>query len=285
MYLKFFSVVAAALSTACITFQEQTLTYRHDTARNVLQVYTTYVGIHGDSVAGDLTSAEEGQLLNAAFGDQIFFFGNWISVLDLDELRSELALPPPSSASTAVRQSVAARRRLWGLLVANTSLSNGPFYTDDAGRLCAAQRMTVTNVGMVLEALNSAWQPWARVEAERDPEWGRAALSIREVLSLDGNRLTISYPGNIHDLDHEIARAWAPTSEGGVIRFVFGDSSAPLVSLNAAVEKQSDTNAIEFTRSAIGIARSFDPRADAARFFGLPDEQGTRPSTPGAPIR
>ena len=195
-------VAVAVLSSACITFQEQTIAYRHDVERDRLLIHTTYVGIHGDGRFGwseddpeGLTVEEQEELASAALGQQLFVFDNWTRVLDMDEIRGQLARPARSFGSELDRSADKAKRELWNTLIENVTMSGGPFYLDRANRLCAVQRVTVTNLSGVIRALNALWQPYVRSVAVEDPDWASRAITVEPVLAFTGNQLTMRYPG------------------------------------------------------------------------------------------
>jgi hypothetical protein len=82
MFLKSLTLAAlVSVSSGCITYQEQTIAYRHDTIRNSLDVYSIYTGIHGDGTFSgeedlpmNLAASEEDQLRSTVLGQRIFFF-------------------------------------------------------------------------------------------------------------------------------------------------------------------------------------------------------------------
>jgi len=265
----------AVMSTACITFQEQTISYRHDMESDRLLIYSTYVGIHGDGHfgwsddddPGGLTLEEQDELTSAALGQQLYLFDNWIPVLDMEEVRRQLRSPAGSFVSELDRLADKARRELWNVLVDNVTISGGPFYLDPANRLCAVQRVTVTNLSAVVSALNASWQPYVRSVAVDDPDWASRAVTIEPVLTFTGNRLTIRYPGYADEHETSLGGVVGVLNTGGIVTLVVGRSETSRVTITKTVETDYLPNAVGFVRQRVGITKAFDPGLDADRFF------------------
>jgi len=265
----------ALMSVACITFQEQSISYRHDVERDRLLVHSTYVGIYGDGLFGlpeeddpyGLTREEQDELTLVASGQQMYFFDNWNQVLDLDDVRRQLANPPGTFVSQRERAADQARRELLKVLADNVTMSKGPFYLDSAARLCAVQRMTVTNLTAVIKVLNASWQPYVRSVAVEDPDWASRAITLETVLAFAGNQLVVRYPGHTEDpglMPADVSRVF---NEAGIVTLVVGRPDAARVTVTKTVEAGYVPNAVGFVRHRFGIATHFDPALDAERFF------------------
>lgn len=268
-------VVVAAMSAACITFQEQTISYRHDVERDQLLIHSTYVGIYGDGrfggyeddAPGVLTVEEQDELASAALGQKLYFFDNWSLVLDMDEVRRQLQKPTGSFGSELDRIADKAKRELWNTLIENVTMSGGPFYLDRANRLCAVQRVTVTNLSGVIRALNALWQPYVRSVAVEDPDWASRAITIEPVLTFTGNQLTIRYPGYAGEDETTPGGVVRAFNVGGIVTLVVGRPDASRVTITKTVETDYLPNAVGFVQQRVGIARDFNPVVDADRFF------------------
>ena len=276
MFLRSLAIsIVALISGGCITFQEQSISYAHDVESDRLLVHSTYVGIYGDGLFGSyegddpygLTFEEQNELTLAASGQQMYFFDNWIQVLDLNEVRRQLADPPGAFVSRRDRAADQARRELLKVVIDNVTISKGPFYLDSADRLCAVQRMTVTNLSAVIKVLNASWRPYVRSVAAQDPDWASRAITIESVLAFTGNQLTVRYPGYTEDpgiKPEDVSRVF---NDAGIVTLVVGRSDAERVTVTKTIERGYLPNAVGFVRQRFGIATEFDPALDAERFF------------------
>jgi hypothetical protein len=277
-----FVLAVMLASVGCITFEEQTMSYEHDPEHDRLRVHTTYIGVFGDGLfsesdempANELTPEEKDELLAAARGQQIYFFDNLDRVIDLVELRGQLAMPAPPFAASADRAVADAKRAVWNSLLANATISNGPFYLDSRGRLCAVQRMTIVNLSSVVKAVNRALRLQAAALADEDPEWSREAVAVSEWLVFEGNRFTVRYPRDNGHSSFAFPGALGPGAS--VVTRVFGDFDARRVTVSNRVEGRFVPNAIGFVRQHIGLELKFDAVLDADRFFS----QGHAPGRP-----
>jgi hypothetical protein len=255
-----FTIALGILSAGCITFEQQTLTYQRRVAEDRLLIYNVYTGIYGDSegseeaVPAELSQREQQELTAAVRGRQAYFFDNWIQAIDLDELEAQLRAGPDPDLSPSKRRADDAEREAWAALVKNMSISNGPFFQDEAGRLCAVQRITISNLSETLRLLNVALTEYASAQSADDPAWLHA-LGTREWLTFDGNRFTFRYPSDEGDAGDRVRTR------------VVGSIDAPRVTLTGRVRDRYRPNALEFVGSRFGIQSPFDPREDADRFF------------------
>jgi hypothetical protein len=280
--------VAAAficlLSSGCIQFERQLLTYRHDPGSDTLRVYQRYVGVFADGTTvgtllsgessslgaprhrEELNADEQKQLLDAFTGQQTYTFSSWLSI-DFAEFRTEKTWLPHDAAP---------------VLLANLHVSNGPFYLDAEGRLCAVQRITVTHISKVLAALEAAVRSdLAKDMGPRSSE--QYALDLRvaadpsPLVALEGNRVTLRRPQlredfDSDDYDHIVHAGVHVAFADDVVTFAFGrtDTYQEFFAVLPDAGVTYVGNAVAFVREQFGIAERFDAQADAARFFGSP---------------
>jgi hypothetical protein len=268
--------------SGCIQFERQLLTYRHDPSSDTLRVYQTYVGVFGDGTAeGTLLSGasssgspvrhgeglnpdEQNQLLDAFAGQQTYTYTSWPS-LDFAEVRAEKAGLPPEAVQ---------------VLLAGLHVSNGPFYLDAEGRLCAVQRITVTHISKVLAAFEAVVRSdFAKDRGSRSAEQYalelRVAANPEPLVWLEGNRVTLRRPQlreNFESDDYDslvhagVEIAFA--DDTATFRFGRTDSDHELFAVLPDPGATYVGNAVAFVRERFGIAERFDAQADAARFFG-----------------
>ena len=256
-----------AFSAGCVNFEQQTVSYRHDAARDRLLVHIVYSGIHGDTLDTGLSGAEETDLLEVVQGRQIYLFDSWPPMVDLDALCTELDEPVTSHGSDAARVAEIALRDWWTLLAANVQISNGPFYIDGTGRLSAVQRIVISNLGAVVKSANRAWTLQAEAWLLDAPEWEWVAR-IAEPFRISGNQLILRYPEGRASPGE---RRWL---DGGILNIVdgiatltLGSPAAPRVGFVTPAADSYLPNAVEFVRRRFGLAEKFDPKADADAFF------------------
>ena len=269
-------LAVAAFSASCISFDQQTVSYQHDTARDQLRVHIVYSGIRGGTAstpamrtrATGLTEAEQMDLLDVVRGRQIYLFDSWPPIVDLDALCNELAEPMTADVSDAVRLAEIALRDWWTMLTTNVQISNGPFYLDGAGRLSAVQRIVISNPGAVVKSANRAWARQADAWLLDAPEWEWAAR-IDEPFRIMGNQLILRYPAGDESPGE---RRWL---DGGILNIVdgmatltLGSPAAPRVTFVTPSAGNYQPNAVEFVRQRFGLAEHFDPKADADSFLG-----------------
>ena len=265
-------LAVAAFSAGCITFEQQTVSYRHDPGRDVLLVQIVYSGIHGDAThesgvgvtTPGLTEVEQADLVEAVRGNQIYLFDSWLPVFDLDALCLELA----ERAYGAPDEAELARREFWRLLAANVRISNGPFYLDGQGRLSAVQHIRITNLGAVVRSANRFWAVETEALLMEAPEWEPAAR-IDQPVQFVGNQLILRYPageevpGQRRWLDAGVLKV-----ADGVATLTLGSPTASRVTFVTPSAGRYVGNAVEFVRQHFGLDAGFDPKADADALFG-----------------
>jgi hypothetical protein len=273
--LRAFILIAslAATTAACITFEEQTMSYHHDVAGDRLLIYTTYSGIYGDERfgasaedPGTLTPDEEEDLLSVVAGRRIYFFDSWTRVIDLDELGRQLSAPAKVPVSTLDRAANEAKRTLWATLVANVTISNGPLYLDRRGRLAGVQRVTIVNLRATITTINRALHAYALSLAMEDPEWSERASTIGQWLAFDGNEFTLRYPRDGETGNPFSLPGLAPPDQPIITR-IYGTPDGTRVTVTAPVAGRYIPNAVTFIEKRVGLESQFDPEIDAAMFF------------------
>jgi hypothetical protein len=291
-------LLATCALAGCIEFEHQTLTFRHDAARDTLLIYQNYRGIRGEDHARHggpmaLSPNEQHQLLSVWHDEHTFFFGNWITELNLSEMRRKLAEETAPDAGEPATAEPVAMRQLATQLLTSVRIHSGPFYRDDRGHLGGVQRVTVSNVSAIVAAGNTAIRAACAEEAGKEANdevtrarFRRAAQDPEPFIVVDGNRITVRLPMS----QQEYAKSADPESAGadpvvvafaraggkvtfavGIATIVFGRTDSTRETLALPVEPDTyDASAEAFVRDRFGIAEAFDPAVDAERFFAPP---------------
>ena len=273
-------VFALGVLSSCIDFDSQFITYTHDPTTDRFLVYKDYHGIHGEDDGERLSKNEEHQLLSTWIEQRIFLFEN-IPLLGIDEMRQELAQAPSQDADEYDR----AERKFVSALVANTHISNGPFYYDDTGRISGVQRMTFYNVTELIALANDAFrEDYAREARETKNVETRIRLSrvvadAGPFLLLEGNRITIRLSQSEDEYQDDLEDSLLQMIRNSGVRMTFADgittatigrieSSEETLPFNQGRDVRAvDRNVERFIRDRFGIAKRFDPVADAKFFF------------------
>jgi hypothetical protein len=146
------------------------------------------------------------------------------------------------------------------------TITNGPFFQDQSGRLCAVQHVTIVNLTETLKLLNVGLTWYAAALAEEDPLWSAQAATIREWLAFDGNLFTVRYP---REGESPLLFPNPPLDAGNLIKTQrFGAVDAKRVTVNERVEGRYIPNAVAFVKARFGLSAEFDPQQDADSFFG-----------------
>jgi len=284
----FAAVFIAIAVSGCMEFEQQTLWYHHDAATDTLRIHQTYRGIHGSDLPEGLSALEIDQLRSVWNGERTFFFGNWITELDLTSGRKTLAETPASDLTEPARAYDAAMRRVISLLLAHSHISNGPFYTDDSGRLCGVQRVEITNLSRIIPAANDAMRAAFAEEAANEnndegkrTRYARAANDPAPFIVITGNRISVRIPASREEFESEaspedddnelqaLQRAGgSATFADDIVTITFGREDSERESLTLPEQpKVTVHNAETFVRERFGIAAKFDPAADADQFL------------------
>ncbi|MFT5110190.1 MAG: hypothetical protein ACI9UA_005843 [Pseudoalteromonas tetraodonis] len=289
-------VVLAALSSACLEFKEQTMSYRYEKGADEIRIFQDYRGIFGADAKGKagvpLSSEEQGQLESVLKGQRTFFFENWIFEYnreDFETFRAELKDPEKSEVAAADRPKI---EKLLNLLIDNLSVANGTFYLDKDGKLCGAQSVTIGKCSEIVDALNDCTPIFLKDmadDANTEPADLEAISKFgkdreAKMLHLDGNLISVHWPMSRASYDKMfgaksedqaqveeirtagIGIAWADE----VTTFTLGkkDDEITSVTLNTNTSKSKYTpNAIAPARAQHTVQDKFDAAAAAKTFL------------------
>jgi hypothetical protein len=275
----------ALLLTGCLEFEQQNMTFRHDSATDTLYIFQDYQGVFGVEDPARLSETEKEQMASVMNGERTFFFANWLAEFNR-KVCLEMSKTPKGELDSDEAYE-AALRPLLDLALANIKVENVGFYLNREGRLCGAQRVTVKNVSKVGAALNH-WLPlvlrregnkWEKLKDARRALHAFAD-SGQDALRLEGNRLEIHWPASeqeYQDFKEQTPQAAAFRKCGGEISFTnrmivlaFGKPDAKSVSLTLPMsDRPYSTNALAEARK-YGIKESFDAVGSAKAFMGGP---------------
>lgn len=199
-------VPALLLLTSCIEFDRQTLTYHYDEDLDVLRIFQQYEGISGSDKEAGISNREKTQLQSLHQHQRTFFFANWIWEYNEDEMRKMVSAPlskakeegPPTPQELASHRTVQAFAQQ---LLNHVRVENGAFYRNNAGELCAYQRVTVNRVSGVLGAANLAIRQQIlnnhvpdNISPDSRRKLQRAAEENHAFIQLNGNELRFHWP-------------------------------------------------------------------------------------------
>lgn len=200
-------LLTTLVGTGCIEFEKQTMVFRHYPKADTLVIWQHYEGIYGGEDKEQLDQSEISQLEDVLNGQRTFFFNNWIFEYDADavkqalaELQKELKEEDPEVPHDVARPAI----RLLQLTLKNIRVENGNFFLNAKGRLCATQRVTLTNVSEILQATNAVLREYAKDQlavfekGRDDPALvraiRRALLERMDFLTLKGQQLLVRVP-------------------------------------------------------------------------------------------
>lgn len=195
-------VLGFLVLAGCVAFDEQTLRYRYDAATDTMRVFQEYQGIHAEAVTP--TQEEKEQFESLFTGERTFFFNNWITEYNREQVQKWLARLRDPVGRTEMELPDGAAPRLENLLTNLTGrvrVENGPFYLDTRRRLCGVQYVTITHWSEVMAAMN-AYGPYLlrTLAAESDTKPAdrvvmlRYADNPRPMIQMDGNQLVLRFP-------------------------------------------------------------------------------------------
>jgi hypothetical protein len=272
------------LLAGCIEFERQTMSYRHDSASDTLYVFQQYEGIFGVDNAGKLEQDELDQLASVLKGERTFFFNNWVTEFNRQALTEALAKPKGELDMDPALEE--AYRAIARLALDSIKVENVGFYTNQTGRLCGAQRVTLRQVSKLVPALNTLLREFLRSEAAKDENPEPQKVVARKflqradpVLRLEGNRLELRWP--ITDADYRefyrSPQARAFRESGGIADHPenlpvlrLGEPKSQTVTLTLPFsEKPYAANAVSAAKEQ-GILKAFDPRKAAQDFLAVP---------------
>jgi hypothetical protein len=285
------ATAAALLVAGCLNFQEQTMTYRYDSATDALRIFQDYHGIFGDSQPGRLSDDELEQLDSVLESERTFFFGNWIFELNRVEMVRELAtLRKGRLAETS--PSAARLEAFLALVLDNLHIRNGPVYFDCRGRLSGVQEVTVTHVTALIAAFNEFLVDRLREQAAAPhiPERQRAlflaaAAEHREFASRSGNAFVFRWPETAESYQEKFdspegrehlkllrANGIDVSFANDEMQWRFGSSGAAVTAITLRVsEREYWPNAVDSVRERVTILDAFDASAAAQKFLWAGD--------------
>jgi hypothetical protein len=267
--------------TGCIEFTRQTMSYRHDSARDTLYIFQDYQGIFGANRDDRLDANEAEQLASVLKGGRTFFFSNWITEYNRTTL--EEALKAPKGEINKNEEHEQAVRALAEIALANVRVENVGFYKNQAGQVCGAQRVTIQQCSRVLAALNRLVPHLLREGAERTEMTEADRQSLLKVadsggpfIRLEGNRLEVRWPMN--DADYREfylspqfralreSGGSASHQEGSLVIKV-GDAKAATVSLTLPFAEKPYAPNVLGEAERHGMLKAFDPKLAANEFL------------------
>jgi hypothetical protein len=284
----------AALSTGCIEFEEQTMSYRYDRVADELRIFQDYRGIFGGDAGGlaesPLSGKEEAQLDSVLSGQRTFFFENWIFEYDQQawkRFRADLKDPEKLELEPA---DIPEMDKLVKLLIDHVRVENGPFYLGPDGKLCGVQSVTFSRFSEIVSAVNTcAPALFKEITGGEDssPADHEAVAKFTnnanlKLLQIDGNALRLHWPVSRASFDasfgdqsddpdriKEIAAAgigvaWA----ADVATITLGNKDDEITRTSLSVRKKTYTgNAIAAARKKHTVKEKFDPAAAAKTFL------------------
>jgi hypothetical protein len=210
-------VLIALLSTACIEWDRQVMTYRYDRKTDTLLIFQDYQGIYGADQEEQISDSEAKQIKSVLEGERTFFFANWILELNLDSLRDGLVDLRDRSGET-VDEDVMLRHlvTVMEMVLKNSEIENGDFYLDGKERLSAVQRVRIRNVSKILPLVNVVLKAYYQSEASKTPEdmdkqtyYNAVRTGDWNFVEFNGNQIRFKFPLS----DEEFAESFPQTSD------------------------------------------------------------------------
>lgn len=284
-------LLALVLLTGCLDFERETVTYHHDAKTDTLRFHLVYHGIFGGDGQPTLSEKEREQLHDVLTNERAFFFSNWILEYNRATIKEglEKARDPNENAGKPAAL-VAKQKKLLELLLANVRVENGPFFLDDRGRLCGAQRVTLQKTSEIVRAANELIREELRREADDpmtaddDREAIRRSLAKADAfLRLTGNRLAFRWPMTREDHEKQFGEQADEETKTALGEFVgqgghfawerdevfvhIGTTNRQPATLALRVgKKQYIPNAVPAVRVRANILEKFDAPAAAKAF-------------------
>ena len=283
---------ALALLTGCLDFERETVTYHHNAKTDTLRFHLVYHGIFGGEGRPGLSESEQEQLRDVLTNQRAFFFTNWIFEYNRKQIQEGLEkVRDPNENAGKPPALVAKQKKLLELLLANVRVENGPFFLDDRGRLCGAQRVTLQKTSEIIRAANELIREELRHQADDpmsdddDREAIRRSLAKAEAfLRLTGNRLALRWPMTRGDHEKQFGEQGDGESKSALGEFVaqgghfawerdevfvhIGTTNQQPATLAMRLGKNQYTpNAVPAVRSRAKILEKFDAPAAVKAFL------------------
>ena len=160
-------VTTSLVFSSCIEFERQEISYIHDDDKNELRLTLVYEGIFGSLKEGFESKKKDAQDLphkdrlnrkqikqveSVLEQNRAFFFTNWIfeySPNTLPKMLQEIFQRNPNRIFAKPEQD------LIEALLKNVEVENIGFFKDEAGKLCGAQTMRLSNLSKVIPLINT----------------------------------------------------------------------------------------------------------------------------------
>ncbi|MGB0578569.1 MAG: hypothetical protein ACPGVU_02605 [Limisphaerales bacterium] len=205
------AVLATIVSTGCLEWDQQVLTFRHDRKSDTLLIFQDYRGIYGADHQTKLLDSEVEQLKSVLKGRRTFFFSNWILEINLQALPDMIADLENESPSRVTEQEMHRRGLLLMKFVQqNCSIENGDFYLDDKKRISGVQRVKIRKVSKLLPLLNAAVLAAYKDEAMKHQDDLARQTYLNQVSGEDwqfvrfnGNQLVVPVPLTKEDYEKQ----------------------------------------------------------------------------------
>ena len=221
-------VTTSLVFSSCIEFERQEISYIHDDDKDELRLTLVYDGIFGSLKEGFESKKKDAkdlphkdrlnrkqikQVESVLEQNRAFFFTNWIfeySPNTLPKMLQELFQRNPNGIFAKPEQD------LIEALLKNVEVENIGFFKDEAGKLCGAQTMRISNLSKVIPLINTvirrqmlAHLPELQQEVTKQTKGaytqGTVDLITQKLkdeysfLQIDGNRITFQMIMNLID--------------------------------------------------------------------------------------
>ena len=203
------------LTSSCIEFEKQTVTFRYDKASDRLLVFQVYEGIFGGERKEGLTDDEKKQLDSVFERERTFFFANWIWEYDRANAEKVAAgqfdkkdEQPLTAEKAAVHTELTALAKL---ALAGVKVENGKCYLNEEAKLSGYQMVTIGNVSQIVAQANRAINAGVKASGKLENLsegtnvlFRQAAENGHQWLGLDGSCLRLRIPLAYEDFaDHK----------------------------------------------------------------------------------
>ena len=292
------AVLALVLATACLDFEKQTMTARYYEKTDTMVILQHYEGIFGSSKGRGLSGSEREELNGLLNGQRTYFFDNWLTVYDPDQIKEAIveAKAEIAKGDAEVDGAIVERQIvLFKLLLANVKSVSGPFYLNQDGKLSAMQQVTIRNVQKILKAANVCLRDSVLAEANKanKGDLDDASLALLRIaagrdhdfIQLKGNQLRVRLPMTgkgfkkiFHGKDNiggELAKRLVKVVHADELaRLTLGQPKAAHIEMSvSSEEKEYLPNAVETVRVLKGLAKDFDPAKYKRKFFADTDKK------------
>jgi hypothetical protein len=230
--MKIFRIVIlfcfSIIITSCITFEGQNSAYRYDKKNDRLLIFQVYENIFasGPAIAStntsktiqsepSLTDDEKKELESVMKGQRTFFFSNWITEYNRENLIKDIRENKEKLQSAESTEKVQLEKSisLMEKLLASVFIKNGGFFFNDCGQLCGYQYVTVSNVSTLIPQVNKLISLYVESDLSKTNITGQLerervndAIRAENWVRLQGNQFHIMMVTE-QDIDREHRRA------------------------------------------------------------------------------